>query len=96
MQNQLVIIIFSLILITGSVTPAVLAQAPEGVSGAAAPISRVDIDGSWYAGENLKLGEFFKYKLCHQSYKDCSDFWMSFWVEKETIVDVKKCGSFKF
>jgi len=31
LQNQLVIIIFSLILITGSVTPAVLAQAPEGV-----------------------------------------------------------------
>ena len=91
LQNQLVIIIFSLILISGSITPAVFAQTEiEGVSGAAAPISRVDIDGSWYAGENLKVGDFFKYKLCHQSYKDCSDFWMSFWVEKETVVDGEK------
>jgi len=95
LQNQVVIILFSLILVSGSVTPAVFAQAPEGVSGAAAPISRVDIDGSWYVGENLKLGEFFKYKVCHQSYKDCSDFWMSFWVEKETVVDGEKMWLFQ-
>ena len=95
MQNQIVIILFSLILVSGSVAPAVLAQAPEGVSGASAPIARVDIDGSWYVGENLKVGEFFKYKLCHQSYKDCSDFWMSFWVEKETVVDGEKMWLFQ-
>jgi len=95
LQNQIVIILFSLILVSGSVAPAVLAQAPEGVSGASAPIARVDIDGSWYVGENLKVGEFFKYKLCHQSYKDCSDFWMSFWVEKETIVGGEKMWLFQ-
>ena len=95
MQNQVVIILFSLILVSGSVAPAVLAQVPEGVSGASAPIARVDIDGSWYVGENLKVGEFFKYKLCHQSYKDCSDFWMSFWVEKETVVDGEKMWLFQ-
>jgi len=95
LQNQVVIILFSLILVSGSVAPAVLAQVPEGVSGASAPIARVDIDGSWYVGENLKVGEFFKYKLCHQSYKDCSDFWMSFWVEKETIVGGEKMWLFQ-
>jgi len=31
LQNQIVIILFSLILVSGSVTPAVLAQVPEGV-----------------------------------------------------------------
>jgi len=46
LQNQVVIILFSLILISGSVAPAVLAQVPEGVSGASAPIARVDIDGT--------------------------------------------------
>ena len=94
MQNQLVIILFSLILVSGSVAPAVFAQAPEAATGAGAR-GGVDIDGSWYVGENLKVGEFFKYKLCHQSYKDCSDFWMSFWVEKETVVDGEKMWLFQ-
>ncbi len=94
MQNQLVIIIFSLILISGSVAPAVFAQTPEASTGAGAR-GGVDIDGSWYVGENLKVGEFFKYKLCHQSYKDCSDFWMSFWVEKETVVGGEKMWLFQ-
>ena len=94
MQNQLVIILFSLILVSGSVAPAVFAQAPEAATGAGAR-GGVDIDGSWYVGENLKVGDFFKYKLCHQSYKDCSDFWMSFWVEKETVVDGEKMWLFQ-
>ena len=85
LQNQLVIIIFSLILISGSITPAVFAQAPEASTGAGAR-GGVDVDGSWYVGENLKVGDFFKYKLCHQMYKDCTDFWLSFWVEKEITV----------
>ena len=85
MQNQLVIIIFSLILISGSVAPAVLAQTPEASTGAGAR-GGVDVNGSWYVGEGLKVGDFFKYKLCHQMYKDCTDFWMSFWVEKEITV----------
>ena len=94
MQNQLVIILFSLILVSGSVAPAVFAQTPEASTGAGAR-GGVDIDGSWYVGENLKVGDFFKYKLCHQSYKDCSDFWMSFWVEKETVVDGEKMWLFQ-
>jgi len=85
LQNQLVIIVFSLILISGSITPAVFAQTPEASTGAGAR-GGVDLDGSWYAGEGLKVGDFFKYKLCHQMYKDCTDFWLSFWVEKEITV----------
>ena len=70
---------------SGSVAPAVLAQTPEASTGAGAR-GGVDVNGSWYVGEGLKVGDFFKYKLCHQMYKDCTDFWMSFWVEKEITV----------
>jgi len=85
LQNQVVIILFSLILVSGSVAPAVLAQTPEASTGAGAR-GGVDVNGSWYVGEGLKVGDFFKYKLCHQMYKDCTDFWLSFWVEKEITV----------
>jgi len=85
LQNQIVIILFSLILISGSIAPAVFAQAPEASTGAGAR-GGVDLDGTSKIKKNLKVGDFFKYKLCHQSYKDCTDFWMSFWVEKEITV----------
>ena len=43
-------------------------------SGIGAGLGGVNISGSWYAGENLKVGDYFKYKVCHNSYKDCTDF----------------------
>ncbi len=36
---------------------------------------------TWYAGEGLKQGDYFSYKLCHTDYKDCSEFLMELWIE---------------
>ena len=38
-----------------------------------------DKDGAWYAGEGLKQGDFFTYRMCHIDYKECADFEMSMW-----------------
>ena len=46
----------------------------------------VALDGSWYVGEGLEIGDYFSYKMCYVDYKDCTKFIMSFWViEKRTI-----------
>ena len=48
----------------------------------------VDMDGSWYAGEGLKQGDFFSYSLCHVDYKECSNFEMDMWIKGD-----KQAGS---
>ncbi len=85
MRNQIFIILFSIILVGGSVTPATFADHVSAGSGIGAGLGGVNNPGSWYAGENLKIGEYFKYKVCHAEYKDCTDFWFSMWVEKEIL-----------
>ena len=74
-----------MILVGGSVTPAAFADHVSAGSGIGAGLGGVNNPGSWYAGENLKVGEYFKYKVCHAEYKDCTDFWLSMWVEKEVL-----------
>ena len=37
----------------------------------------VNIDGSWYVGEGLKVGDYFSFNVCHVDYLDCSDFDLS-------------------
>ncbi len=37
----------------------------------------VNIDGSWYVGEGLKVGDYFSFNVCHVDYLDCSDFDMA-------------------
>jgi hypothetical protein len=83
MRNIIFIVLFSVILVSGSVVPATFAEHLSAGSGIGAGLGGVNISGSWYAGENLKVGDYFKYKVCHNSYKDCTDFWFSMWVEKE-------------
>ncbi len=39
---------------------------------------------TWYVGEELKQGDYFRYTLCQFDYKKCSEFEMDFWVEKKT------------
>jgi len=73
------------ILIGGSVAPATFADHISAASGIGAGLGGVTHPGSWYAGENLKVGDYFKYKVCHAEYKDCTDFWLSMWVEKEIL-----------
>ncbi len=41
----------------------------------------VDKDGEWYAGEGLKQGDYFSYRMCHVDYKECVAFDMSFWIQ---------------
>jgi len=75
--------LFSFILVGGSVVPATFADHVSAGSGIGAGLGGVDHPGSWYAGENLKVGDYFKYKVCHAEYKDCTDIWFSLWLEKE-------------
>ncbi len=46
----------------------------------------VNLDGSWYAGEGLKQGDFFSYSLCHIDYKECTEFEMDFWIKGDKQV----------
>jgi len=83
MRNTIFIVLFSVILVSGSVVPATFADHVSAGSGIGAGLGGVDHPGSWYPGENLKVGDYFKYKVCHAEYKDCTDFWFSMWIEKE-------------
>jgi hypothetical protein len=51
----------------------------------------VDVEGSWYAGEGLKHGDFFSYSMCHVDYKECANFEMDLWIkgDKQTGSETK-------
>ena len=85
MRNTIFIVLFSIILVGGSVVPATFADHVQAGSGIGAGLGGVNDPGSWYAGENLKVGDYFKYKVCHAEYKDCTEFWFSMWLEKEVL-----------
>ena len=40
----------------------------------------VDQDGQWHAGEGLKHGDYFSYRMCHVDYKECAPFMMNIWI----------------
>jgi len=65
MRNTIFIVLFSVILVSGSVVPATFADHVSAGSGIGAGLGGVDHPGSWYPGENLKIGDYFKYKVCH-------------------------------
>ena len=89
--QQFCVIFFLVVLVSGSITPAAFGQAPpEGGSGIGAGLGGVNHPGDWYAGENLKVGDYFKYKVCHASFKDCTDLWMTLWLEKDTSIGTEK------
>ena len=46
----------------------------------------VNVDGSWYVGEGLKVGDYFSYNICHVDYLDCTKFAMAMWVQDEVRV----------
>jgi len=83
MRNTIFVALFSVILVSGSVVPATFADHVSAGSGIGAGLGGVNHPGTWFAGENLKVGDYFKYKVCHAEYKDCTDFWFSMWLEKE-------------
>ncbi|MFB5609811.1 MAG: peptidase, partial [Nitrosarchaeum sp.] len=43
-------------------------------------------DPSWFAGEGLKKGDFFSYKMCHVNYKECTPFEMDIWIKGDVKV----------
>ena len=43
----------------------------------------VDKEGSWYVGENLRVGDYFSYDLCYMGYKECTEFNMRIWFKEE-------------
>ncbi len=65
--------------------PATFAEHLKAGSGIGAGLGGVSNPGTWYLGENLKVGDYFKFKVCHASFKDCTEFWMSIWIEKEVF-----------
>ena len=45
----------------------------------------VDKEGSWYVGENLRVGDYFSYDMCHMNYKNCAEFNMRIWFKEEVL-----------
>jgi len=84
-SQQLTVIFFSIVLVSGGVVPATFAEHLKAGSGIGAGLGGVAHSGTWYLGENLKVGDYFKFKTCHASFKDCTEFWMSIWIEKEVF-----------
>jgi hypothetical protein len=56
---------------------AILLAIPIGIRAAFA-------DDTWYVGEGLKEGDYFRYNLCQVDYKSCTQFEMDFWVKGKT------------
>ena len=67
------IVLLSVIMISSATLP-VFAQSQVG---------GVDHPGEWFPGENLEIGDYFSFDMCHANYKDCTTFSMDMWVEKE-------------
>ena len=43
----------------------------------------VSIDGTWYLGEGLKVGDYFEYSLCEINLNDCSPITLKMWIQGE-------------
>ncbi|HUU49309.1 MAG TPA: peptidase [Nitrosopumilaceae archaeon] len=44
----------------------------------------VNVDGSWYLGESLKVGDYFEYSLCELDLNDCAPITLKMWIKGET------------
>ncbi len=49
----------------------------------------VNKEGSWYAGEGLKQGDYFSYDMCHVDHKECVDFRMDFWISGDVQTGIE-------
>jgi len=48
--------------------------------------AQVDKEGTWYAGEGLKQGDFFSYSMCYVDYKECVEFGLDIWFKGDIQV----------
>ena len=73
----LVFSVVTALLLTSFAFPSAYAQFQSG---------GVDKEGSWYAGEGLKKGDYFYYTMCHVDYKECSTFDLEMWIKGDKQV----------
>jgi len=45
----------------------------------------VNVDGTWYLGEGLKVGDYFEYSLCELDLNDCAPITFKMWIAGEKI-----------
>ncbi len=88
MKNNLVLISLSIVLFSLGFSNLAFGQGVQTSGG-------VDVDGSWYLGEGLKVGDYFEYSLCQLDLNDCSPIKLKMWIkgeiphESETLWDAK-------
>jgi len=69
--NRTILSIIAVFFLASLLVPSAFAQFQGG---------GVNKDGSWYAGEGLKQGDFFSYSMCHVDYKECTNFELDMWI----------------
>ncbi|QLH05525.1 peptidase [Nitrosopumilus oxyclinae] len=78
MKASLLLILAISVLLFGSLAaPSASAQFQSG---------GVDKEGTWYAGEGLRQGDFFSYSMCHVDYKECTNFELDMWIKGDKKV----------
>jgi len=40
---------------------------------------------SWYPGEGLKQGDYFRYNVCWTDHNNCAPFEIDFWIKSKTL-----------
>ncbi len=43
----------------------------------------VDVEGTWYLGEGLQVGDYFEYSLCELDLNDCAPIKLQMWIKGE-------------
>ncbi len=88
MKNKIVQISLLVVLCSIGFTPLSYGQDAQ-ISGG------VDVDGTWYLGEGLEVGNYFEYSLCEINLNDCSPIELKMWIKgeiqniSETLWDAK-------
>jgi hypothetical protein len=78
LNKTLLILPILTVLLLGSLSiPTAFAQFQSG---------GVDKEGSWYAGEGLKQGDYFSYSMCYVDYKECTEFGLEMWIKGDKQV----------
>ncbi|MYL11464.1 MAG: peptidase [Cenarchaeum sp. SB0669_bin_11] len=73
---SITLVLFSCIILLSQVDMA-MAQFQQG---------GVDYNGDWHVGEGMQIGDYYSYDMCHVDYKECAEFSMDIWIEKDIQV----------
>ena len=75
-QYTLAVALFGVVVLLGQ-SGVAMAQFQQG---------GVDYAGDWHVGEGMQIGDYYSYEMCHVDYKECAEFTMDIWVEKDIQV----------